>query len=63
MLTSKLILFNGMIVSKEKVVQPLTWWKEHSMMFLHVSFLAMQIFGILGSYIEIERIFSIATCS
>jgi hypothetical protein len=54
MLTSKLLLFHGMIVSKEMVVQPLTCWKEHSMMFLHVSFLAMQILGILGCQIEIE---------
>jgi hypothetical protein len=29
MLTSKLFLFHGMIVSKEKVVQPLTWWEEY----------------------------------
>ncbi len=37
----------------------LQWWQKHETMFPIVGFLARQILGIVGSQIEIERIFSL----
>ncbi len=39
---------------------PFQWWEKHKAMFPIVDFLVCQIFGIVGSQIEIERIFSLA---
>ncbi len=38
---------------------PLTWWKAHEAWFLNVALIAHQVFGILGSQIELEHIFII----
>ena len=40
--------------------KPLEWWKLHEGQFPTVGYLARQILGIVGSQIEIERVFSIA---
>jgi hypothetical protein len=37
----------------------LVWWIAHESQFLHVVFLAHQIFRIVGSQIETERIFNL----
>ncbi len=39
---------------------PFEWWGKHEAMFSIIGFLAHQIFRIIGSQIEIERIFSLA---
>ncbi len=39
---------------------PLQWWEKHESMFPTSSFCAKQILGIVGSQIEIEKIFSLA---
>ncbi len=36
---------------------PLHWWQKHEAMFLIVGFLAQHILSVVGSQIEIERIF------
>jgi hypothetical protein len=36
---------------------PLQWWQKHEAMFHVVRFLAHQILNVVGSQIEIERIF------
>jgi len=38
---------------------PFQWWGKHEAMFPTVGFLACQILSIVGSQIEIERIFSL----
>jgi hypothetical protein len=40
-------------------VDPLVWWQTHEAQFPNVNFLAKQIFGILGSQIEIKRVFNL----
>jgi hypothetical protein len=47
-------------VKPEHCLLPLTWWKSHELQFPNISFVARKVFRILGSHIEIERIFSIA---
>jgi hypothetical protein len=42
-----------------EIANPLGWWATHFIQFLHVSYLVHQIFNIVGSHIEIERIFNI----
>jgi hypothetical protein len=43
----------------EEGEDPFLWWSKHEGQFLIVAYLARAILGILGSQIEIERIFSI----
>ncbi len=38
---------------------PFQWWQKHEGMFPIVGFLVQQIFGVVGSQIEIEGIFSL----
>lgn len=40
-----------------EITCPLEWWEKHEVMFPIVGFLAWNFFKIIGSQIEIERIF------
>jgi hypothetical protein len=40
MLASKLSIFYHIAIVNVEVVKPMSWWKEHAMKFLNVSFLA-----------------------
>jgi hypothetical protein len=46
-------------VKPKHYLLPLTWWKFDELQFPNISFIARQIFEILGFEIEMERIFSI----
>ncbi len=45
---------------EEECKDPLAWWRAHEVHYSYVGFVAHQIFGIVGSQIEVERVFSIA---
>jgi hypothetical protein len=60
LLKNELILFHHLHVKPEDYALPFTWWQSHEIRFPYVSFVARQILGILGSQIEIKRIFNIA---
>jgi hypothetical protein len=49
LLKNELTLFCHLHVKLEDCGLPLTWWKLHEARFPNVSFVAQQIFGILGS--------------
>ncbi len=60
LLKNELGLFRHLFVKLDQAcLWPLTWWKSHEVRFSNVSFIAWQILGILGSHIEIKRIFSL----
>jgi hypothetical protein len=58
-LKSELSLFRRLHVADGDYDSPLSWWRKHEKEFRNVAFLARQILGIVGSQVEIERIFSI----
>ena len=58
-LKSELSLFRRLHVADGDYDNPLLWWRKHEKEFRNVAFLARQILGIVGSQVEIERIFSI----
>ncbi len=58
LVVGELSLFKRLSVSPTICVDPLAWWRIHETQFPNVSFLAKYILGILGSQIEIERVFS-----
>ncbi|KAG0584835.1 hypothetical protein M758_3G242300 [Ceratodon purpureus] len=58
-LKSELSLFRRLHVADGDYDSPLLWWKKHEKEFRNVAYLARQILGIVGSQVEIERIFSI----
>lgn len=58
-LKSELSLFRRLHVADGDYDSPLAWWRKHEKEFRNVAFLARQILGIVGSQVEIERIFSI----
>ncbi len=39
-LCHEVLVFFGVLVSREEVIKPLTWWKEHASKFLKVVFWA-----------------------
>jgi hypothetical protein len=47
-------MFHGFLVSKEKVVKCLTWWKEHASKFPTIILLAKQFLGVLGFQIKVK---------
>ncbi len=53
----KLLIFKHYQVDVKNIKCPLQWWEKHQSMFLIVGFCAREILGIVGSQIEIERIF------
>jgi hypothetical protein len=59
LLKFELFLFCWIVILEQDLQSPLVWWKIHESQFPNVGFLARQIFGIVGSQIEIEHIFSI----
>jgi len=58
-IVGELSLFKRLSMSLVTCVDPLTWWRIHETQFPNVSFLVKQILGILGSQIEIERVFNL----
>jgi hypothetical protein len=54
-------MFKRLPILPSSCVDPLTWWRIHESQFPNMGFLAKQILGILGSQIEIERVFSLAS--
>jgi hypothetical protein len=54
---AKLSLYRQTVVSIE-TFSSFGWWAEHEQEFPNIIFLARQILGSIGSYIETERIFS-----
>jgi hypothetical protein len=57
----ELSLLRRLSISLATCVDPLAWWWIHETQFSNVSFFAKQILGILGSHIEIARVFSLAS--
>jgi hypothetical protein len=53
----ELLIFKHYQVDPKDVKCPFQRWGKHEAMFSIVDFLACQILGIVGSQIEIERIF------
>ncbi len=60
-LKNELQTLQQLCVRSTKIKNPLVWWATYVMQFPHVSFLAHQVLGIVGSQIEIKRIFNIAS--
>ncbi len=58
-MNKELLMFKRFQVDVKDIECPLEWWVKHESLFPIVAFLACQIFGIVGSQIEIERIFSL----
>jgi hypothetical protein len=54
------MIFRCYQVDPKDIKCPLQWWGKHETMFPTIGFLACQILGIIGSQIEIERLFSLA---
>ncbi len=46
---------------EEECKDPLAWWRAHEVHYSYVGFVARQILGIVGSQIEVERVFNIAS--
>jgi hypothetical protein len=46
-------------VIEEECKDPLAWWRAHEVHYSYVGFVAQQILGIVGSQIEVQRVFSI----
>ncbi len=57
LVTRELLIFRHYQVNSKNIRCPLQWWGKHEIMFPIIGFLACQILGIVGSQIEIERIF------
>jgi hypothetical protein len=53
--------FNVKKVIDDECKDPLAWWRAQEGHFSYVGFLVRQILGIVGSQIEVERVFSIAS--
>jgi hypothetical protein len=60
-LVVKLSLFRRLSISLATCVDPLAWWWIHETQFPNVSFLVKQLLRILGSQIEIECVFNLAS--
>ncbi len=58
-LKNELHVFQWLCVRPTKTKNPLVWWVAHVVQFPHVSFVFCQVFGIVGSHIETERVFNI----
>jgi hypothetical protein len=56
----ELLIFRCYQMDVKDIKCPLQWWEKHESMFPTIDFCARQILGIVGSQIEIERIFSLA---
>jgi hypothetical protein len=52
-LKNKPQLFQCLPMQSTNYEIPLVWWAQHVMQFPHVSFLAFEVLGILGSHVEI----------
>jgi hypothetical protein len=56
----ELLVFWHYLVDVKEIKCPFQWWEKHETMFPTIGFLICQILRIVGSQIEIERIFSLA---
>jgi hypothetical protein len=56
----ELLIFKRYQLDVKNIKCPLQWRQKHETMFSTIRFLAQQIFGIVGSQIEIEMIFYLA---
>jgi len=56
----KLLNLRHYQVDVKDIKCPLQWWEKHENMFPIVGFCAKQTLGIVGSQIEIEKIYSLA---
>jgi hypothetical protein len=59
LLRNELNMFRHLHVKPKDYMLPLTWWKIHETWFPNVFFVVQQFLGVLGSQIEIDRIFNI----
>jgi hypothetical protein len=55
----KLLMFGRFQLNVKDIKCLLEWWAKHEFLFPTMAFLVRQILGIVGSQIEIERIFSL----
>jgi hypothetical protein len=55
--TKELLIFRHYQLDSKDIKCPIQWWGKHEAMFHVVCFLAHQILNIVGSQIEIKRIF------
>jgi hypothetical protein len=53
--------FRAKKVTDDECKDPLAWWRAKEGHFSYVKFVAHQILGIMGSQIEAERVFNIAS--
>jgi hypothetical protein len=60
LINKELLIFKRYQVNVEDIKCPPQWWEKRESMFLTVGFCARQILEIVGSQIEMERIFSLA---
>ncbi len=56
----EMLIFRCYQVDSKNIKHLFQWWAKHEAMFLNVGFLTWQILKIIGSQIEIEKIFSLA---
>ncbi len=56
----ELLVFRKYQLDVKDIKCPLQWFQKYETMFLTIGFLAQQILGVIGSQIEIKRIFSLA---
>jgi hypothetical protein len=55
----EMLIFQCYQVDVKEIKCPLQWWEKHEAMFQTIGFLVRQILGIVGSQIDIEKIFSL----
>ncbi len=60
LVNSEFLFFRNYQVDVKNIKCPLQSWEKHENMFPTIGFCAKQILGIIGSQIEIEKIFSLA---
>jgi hypothetical protein len=61
MVKEQLTPFKIKKVIEKECKDPLAWWRAHEVHYSYVGFVAQHILGIVGSQIEVERVFSIAS--
>jgi hypothetical protein len=55
----ELLIFKSFQMDTKNIKCPFEWWEKHESVFPIVEFLAYQILKIVGSQIEIEKVFSL----
>ncbi len=57
LMNRKLLIFKHYQMDVKEIKCPLKWWEKHESMFLIIGYYVKQILKIVGSQIEIEKIF------